>query len=215
MSLNLRAGDRDRGRSEEEVPRRSRMAPALRRQLDDVGGAWTPTGRSRMTPARQRQCQTDDCDYIIVVGLATKDRILKNLKLHLRFHETNCEKELHRKLHELTTDQTESAVEMKKNETNCEGDELWRENRPHKETNSEGGADLTPKIEASRMTKNILCAEENKPHCKMNYGRRADLTSRMEASRMNKNLLEGEMQEKISKENTKTPKYERCGHCDL
>ena len=108
------------------------MTPALRRQIDDVGGAWTPTGRSRMTPARRRQCKPDDCDSMTVVGLATQDTVLKNLELH--------EKELHLRFHELTTDQTESAVESL-NETNCEGDELWRDNRLHKETNSEGGAE--------------------------------------------------------------------------
>ena len=81
-----------------------------------------------MAPARRRQCQPDDCDYMTVVGLATQDSVLKNLELH--------ETELHLRFHKLTTDQTESAVEMKKNETNCEGDELWRENRPHFENGS-------------------------------------------------------------------------------
>ena len=160
MSLNLRAGDRDRGRSEEEVPRRSRMAPALRRQLDDVGGAWTPTGRSRMTPARWRQCQLDDCDYMTVVGLATQDSVLKNLELH--------ETELHLRFHELTTDQTESAVEMKKNETNYEGDELWRENRPHKETNSGGRADLTSRqtVEGEQTSPQDKLWRKSRPHYK-------------------------------------------------
>ena len=156
MSLDLHAGDRDRGRSEEEVPRRSRMAPALRRQLDDVGGAWTPTGRSRMTPARRRQCQLDDCDYTFVVGLATQDSVLKNLELHLKFHELL---ELHLRFHELTTDQTASAVEKKKNETNCEGDELWRDNRLHKETNSGGRIYLSSTMEDFQMTRNLLDAE--------------------------------------------------------
>lgn len=156
-----------------------------------------------------------------MVGLATQDPVLKNLELHLWFHETNCERKLHLKLHELTTDQTESAVEMKKNETSCEGDELCRENRPHKKTNSGGRADLTSRIEASQMIKTHLdtkmqeISEENRHHCETNCGGRADLTSRMEASRMIKNLLAGEMQDEISKENTKTPKHEKCGHCDL
>ena len=62
----------------------------------------------------------DDCDYVTVEGLATQDAVLKDLELHLRFHE-------------LTTKKTESAVavEKKKNETNCERDELWRDNRLH------------------------------------------------------------------------------------
>ena len=65
-------------------------------------------------------------------GLATQDAVLKDLELRLRFHE-------------LTTKKTESAVavEKKKNETNCKGDELWRENRLHCETNCGGRIDLT------------------------------------------------------------------------
>ena len=123
-----------------------------------------------MAPALRRQCQLEGCNYVTVEGLATQDAVLKDLELHLEFHKLNLRKtepcqlddrdyitvvglatqdpvlknlELHLRFHELTTDQTESAVEKKKNETNCEGDELWRENRPHKETNSGGRANLT------------------------------------------------------------------------
>ena len=206
MSLNLRAGDRDRGRSEEEVPRRSRMAPALRRQLDDVGGAWTPTGRSRMTPARRRQCQPEDCDYTTVVGLATQDSVLKNLELHLEFHELL---ELHLRFHELE-----------------ELDELWRENGPHKETNSGGRVDLTSKQTLDQDTKEMVVKNLGKSSAgpgrveidsrdKANCGGRTELTSIMAALQMIKNLLAGEMQGIISKENTKTPKHEKCGHYDL
>ena len=92
--LNIRADDRDRGR--------------LRRRSVTLKDGTSP------------KCQPEGCDYMTVVGLATQDPVLKNLELHLRFHETNCERKLHLKLHELTTDQTESAVESL-NETNCGG----------------------------------------------------------------------------------------------
>ena len=72
--LDLRAGNwcRDRGRSEEEVPSRSGTAPALRRQLDEVGG--------------------DDCDSTTVVGLATQDLELHEKEMHLRFHELTTDR---------------------------------------------------------------------------------------------------------------------------
>ena len=117
-----------------------------------------------MAPALRRQCQLEGCDYITVVGLATQDPVLKNLELHLRFHE-------------LTTEKTEPAVAV--------------ENMKLAETNGEGTIDFTSET---------------------NGGGTIGFTSGMEAFQMIKNLLAGEMQEKISEENTKTPKYERCGH---
>ena len=47
----------------------------------------------------------DDCDYVTVEGLATQDAVLKDLELHLRFHE-------------LTTKKTESAVAVEKKKKN-------------------------------------------------------------------------------------------------
>ena len=92
-----------------------------------------------------RQCQLEGCDYTFVVGLATQDSVLKNLELHLKFHELL---ELHLRFHELTTDQTESAVE--------EGHELWRKSRPHKETNSGGRVDLTSRQTIDQDTKDMV-----------------------------------------------------------
>ena len=128
------------------------MTPAPRRQLDDVVSVDAngtlinirarnrDCGRSRrtfhnvrMAPALMKQCQLEGCDYTFGVGLATQDLVLNNLELRLKFHELL---ELHLRFHELTTDQTESAVEMKKNETNCEGDELRRGSRPHPKNGS-------------------------------------------------------------------------------
>ena len=35
----------------------------------------------------------DGCDYITVEGLATQDAVLKDLEIHLRFHELTTKKE--------------------------------------------------------------------------------------------------------------------------
>ena len=45
-----------------------------------------------MAPATRRQCQLDGCDYVTVEGLTTNDAVLKDLEIHLRFHELTTKK---------------------------------------------------------------------------------------------------------------------------
>ena len=42
-----------------------------------------------MAPATRRSCQREGCDYITVEGLTTQDAVLKDIDIHLRFHELN------------------------------------------------------------------------------------------------------------------------------
>ena len=46
-----------------------------------------------MAPATRRNCQLEGCNYTIVEGLATQDAVLKDLEIHLRFHELTTKKE--------------------------------------------------------------------------------------------------------------------------
>ena len=58
-----------------------------------------------MAPATRRQCQLDGYDYVTVEGLTTNDAVLKDLEIHLRFHE-------------LTTKKTESDVVVERKRKN-------------------------------------------------------------------------------------------------
>ena len=58
-----------------------------------------------MAPATRRNCQLEGCDYTTVEGLATTDAVLKDLEIHLRFHE-------------LTTKKTETSVTVEKRRKN-------------------------------------------------------------------------------------------------
>ena len=58
-----------------------------------------------MAPAARRSCQLEGCTYTTVEGLATQDAVLKDLEIHLRFHE-------------LTTRKTESNVAVERNRKN-------------------------------------------------------------------------------------------------
>ena len=40
-----------------------------------------------MAPAARRNCQLEGCDYTTVEGLGSQDAVLKDLEIHLRFHE--------------------------------------------------------------------------------------------------------------------------------
>ena len=59
----------------------------------------------KMATATRRQCQLDGCDYVTVEGLTTNDAVLKDLEIHLRFHE-------------LTTKKTESNVVVERKRKN-------------------------------------------------------------------------------------------------
>ena len=58
-----------------------------------------------MAPAARRSCQLEGCDYTTVEGLATQDAVLKDLEIHLRFHE-------------LTTKKAESSVAVERKRKN-------------------------------------------------------------------------------------------------
>ena len=66
---------------------------------------WDAPGRSRMAPATQRSCQLEGCTYTTVEGLETQDAVLKDLEIHLRFHE-------------LTTKKAESSVVVERKRKN-------------------------------------------------------------------------------------------------
>ena len=58
-----------------------------------------------MAPAARRNCQLEGCNYTTVEGLATQDAVLKDLEIHLRFHE-------------LTTKKTETNVAVERKRKN-------------------------------------------------------------------------------------------------
>ena len=46
-----------------------------------------------MAPPRRKSCQIDGCDYMTTEGLPTHADVLKDLDIHLRFHEVNLKNE--------------------------------------------------------------------------------------------------------------------------
>ena len=47
----------------------------------------------KMAPARRKECQLEGCDYVTTEGLTTQEAVLKDLDIHMRFHELTLRKE--------------------------------------------------------------------------------------------------------------------------